>query len=217
MTTLSTFDSVVKPNESLAQRQTQRPDCARLIKLTAAGDESAFARLYDSTCGLLFGLLLRILGHSQGAEEVLEQVYAEIWMQAGRFDEEREKSLTWLITIAHRRGLERLHENTSKQFETMGENNINNRLPDNFNRDANVSEHGRLVCAAVNALSSAQREMLELAYFSGMKELEIAEYLGHPPETVRLSLSLAMKKLSTLFSFLELQPEHRANQKSIQA
>ncbi|MEP6923488.1 MAG: sigma-70 family RNA polymerase sigma factor [Pyrinomonadaceae bacterium] len=204
MTLSQTTESAAESVETVTLRQAQRQNCARLIKLIATGDQSAFAQLYDSTSGLLFGLLLRILGHSKMAEEALEQVYAEIWKQAGGFDEEREKPLTWLVIIAHRRGLERLHENTSKQPETVCENNVQNRLPVALNSDANISEHQRLVRSAINALAPSQREVLELAYFSGMKESEIALYLGHSVETVRLSLSLAIKKLSALFSFLDL-------------
>jgi RNA polymerase sigma-70 factor (ECF subfamily) len=208
MKALSTVDHGVKPQESYALKQTPgqtpEPNCALMIKLTAAGDQSAFAALYDNTSGLIYGLLLRILSHSQTAEEILEQVYLEIWKQAGEFDEEHEKALTWLITIAHRRGLERLYQNRNKQLDTKIVNNSDKHLPEAADHDANISERGRLVRAAVNALTTSQREILELAYFSGMKESEIAEYLGQPVENVRLTLRLAMKKLSALFSFLDL-------------
>lgn len=89
--------------------------------------------------------------------------------QADKFDENHEKSLIWLITIAHRRGLERLHKDANKEFEAISGNNTDNRAPDNFNLDATIREHWRLANSAVNALSPAQLEILELNYFSGMK------------------------------------------------
>lgn len=196
------MECVAKPIEIFTAKQ----NCARLIKLIAAGDRSAFTQLYENTSGLVFGLLLRILNHSKAAEEVCEQVYAEIWTQADNFDEEQEKSLIWLITIVHRRGFERLSKKANKEFGAICENNIDDCAPNNFNLDRNIREHWKLANSAVNALSPAQLEMLELAYFSGMKQTEIADYLGQPVETSQLSLKLAIKKLSTLFSFLNSQP-----------
>lgn len=97
-----------------ADRTTVR-DCAHargnilwLVKQVAVGDDSAFARLYETTGGLLFALLLRILSDSRTAEEMLQSVYAEFRREAVRRGAKREKSLTWLIGIANRRGIGRL-------------------------------------------------------------------------------------------------------------
>lgn len=79
-------------------------DGAALVKRIANGDESAFATLYDTTCGLIYGLLLRMFGSSETAEQVLAAVYQEVWEQAARYDE-REQPMTWLITMAHRQSL----------------------------------------------------------------------------------------------------------------
>lgn len=76
---------------------------ARLsVKRIASGDESALATLYDTTCGLVYGLLLRILGNSETAEQVLVAVYQDVWKQAATYGDEREKPLTWLITLVRR-------------------------------------------------------------------------------------------------------------------
>ncbi|MBC7796128.1 MAG: sigma-70 family RNA polymerase sigma factor [Pyrinomonadaceae bacterium] len=202
-----TTTPVAKP----AERIPPNGNCATLIKLTAAGDRKAFARLYDGTSGLLFGLLLRILVHTETAEQVLEQVYLEVWKRAREFDEEKEKSLSWIINIAHRRGIARLKELRGEQnraipdtnLKTVGKN-FGDESPKTPDFDPDILERQRLVTSAVNALSPAQRETLELKYFSGMKESEIAEHLGQTPKTVRLSLNLATKKLTTLFSFLDV-------------
>jgi RNA polymerase sigma-70 factor (ECF subfamily) len=182
-----------------------KPECARLIKQVAAGDQLAFTRLRVRTSGLLFGLLLRILGHSQTAEEVLAQVYLEVWQRANEFDEKVETSLTWLVIIAHRRALEELHQEIDRGLARIDGNR--NSAPGAVGPETNIAVQEQLVRSAIGALSLAQREMLELSFFSGMNESEIADYLGFSQETVRLGLSLAMKKLSALFSFLDSSPE----------
>jgi hypothetical protein len=90
-------------------------DLERLVPSIAAGDEPAAARFYDATSGLLFGLLLLILGDTATAEEVLLGVYAEVRQNAVRFDRNHESLLTWLITIAHRRALEHLCSSSEDQ------------------------------------------------------------------------------------------------------
>lgn len=88
-----------------------RPYCsdgAALLTRIANSDESAFAALYDTTCGLIYGLLLRILGNSAAAERLLVAVYQEVWEQAATYDAAREKPLTWLLRVAHSRAVARL-------------------------------------------------------------------------------------------------------------
>ncbi|HET6891915.1 MAG TPA: sigma factor [Pyrinomonadaceae bacterium] len=79
-----------------------------LIPWIGRGDEAAFRRFYEATNGLLFGLLLRILGHTQTAEDVLTELYQEVRRTAARFDKQNERPLSWLIFMAHRHAIERL-------------------------------------------------------------------------------------------------------------
>ena len=147
----------------MAQSASQA-ECVRLIKQIAGGDKLALAKLYDSTSELLFRLLLRILCHSQtAAEDVLTQVYLEVWQQAADFDEKRESSLTWLTVIAHRRALEQLHQNIDRQLDRICGNK--NAASQAFGWETNLSEQQHLIRSAIEALSLAQREMLELSFF----------------------------------------------------
>jgi RNA polymerase sigma-70 factor (ECF subfamily) len=176
---------------------------ARLIEQVAAGDEAAFAELYDATSGLIFGLLLRILGDSQKAEEVLESVYTELWQEAVRFDEEREKSFTWLTGVARRQGIERLRSDREfGAFETDCGQAA--RLSSTQNVNSNISKRQSLVCTLLEALPRTQLEILELAYYSWMKESEIAAHLGQPVKIVRENLSLGMRNLRILLDSASL-------------
>ncbi len=102
-------------------------DAVWLMKQIKLGDEKAFARIYETTSGLMFGLLLRILGNSHAAEEMLERIYAEFRQEAARFNDQREKSFVWLIGIGNRQDIEHLSLNS--QFEIVETTNGKNHLP----------------------------------------------------------------------------------------
>jgi RNA polymerase sigma-70 factor, ECF subfamily len=173
---------------------------ATLIQWMAKGDESAFNLFQDATKGLLFGLLLRILGHTQTAEEVLSDLYDEVRQQAARFGKQNERPFTWLILIAHRRAIERLCcSRLTSQIEISPE--IGGKpeptiVPDSF---MNITEQRRLVRAALDAIPSMQRQMIELTFLSGMTQHEIAMKLGQSPEAVERGLRHGMLQLFGLF------------------
>jgi RNA polymerase sigma-70 factor (ECF subfamily) len=132
----------------------------------------------------------------------LESVYTELWQEAVRFDEEREKSFTWLTGVARRQGIERLR--SDREFGAFGTECVQARLSSTQNVNSNVSKRQSLVCTLLEALPRTQLEILELAYFSGMKESEIAAHLGHPVKIVRENLSLGMKNLRILLDSASL-------------
>lgn len=181
-----------------------RPGGAALIKRIAGGDESALATLYDETCGLIYGLLLRILGSSASAEQVLVAVYREVWEQAAAYDDEREKPMTWLITMAHGRAIARLradgqnHEGQPGYLKIAG-----SALTTEPETDGLTSERQRAVRPAFAALPPVEQQMLELAYFSGLRQKEIAARVGLPPRSVRTVIRSGIMRLR---SALESHP-----------
>lgn len=181
---------------------------ATLIQRIAKGDESAFSLFYEATNGLLFGLLLRILGNTQTAEDVLSDVYKEIRQQASRFGKQNERPLTWLILMAHRRAIERLCSNgLTNQFEIsprIGGKAQTTTLPDSF---INISEQRLFIRAALDAIPHLQLRMIELAFFSEMTHLEIAIKLGQSPEAMESGLQYAILQLFGLFKSMGLTPE----------
>ena len=175
-------------------------DLEGLIASIAAGHEAAVARFYDATSGLLFGLLLLILGDTATAEEVLLEVYAEIRQHAAGFDKNHESLLTWLITIAHRRALEHLCSSREDQQFAVS---VGLAVPPGSGQvrrfGISRSAHRRLVGATLDALSPVERKMIELAYFSRMTPRAIAMKLRQSPDKVRTGLQYGISQLYNLF------------------
>ena len=187
------------PQDSIELRARDQ-DWVSLIKKVADGDQSAVATLYDSTSRLVFGLILRIVTDRATAEEVLLDVYTQVWRQASSYDIARGAPLAWIMTIARSRAIDRLrsgkHDQHAKEsLDTIGEVTASTVNPE----EATVnSERQRMVRTALDSLSPEQREVIELAYFSGLSHSEIALRLGHPLGTVKTRTRLGMMKLRDL-------------------
>lgn len=172
-------------------------DWVALIKKVASGDQSAVTTLYDSTSRMVFGLIVRIIGDRETAEEVLLDVFTQVWRQASSYDTNRGAPLAWLMTIARSRAIDRLrsgkHDQQNKEpLDSIGDVSAAGASPE----EATVnSERQRLVRTALDSLSPEQREVIELAYFSGLSHSEIALKLGQPLGTVKTRTRLGMIKL----------------------
>lgn len=191
-----------------AELYTSGREGAALVKRIASGDESAFAKLYDATCGLTYGLLLRILGSSETADQVLVTVYQEVWEQAAAYDDEREKPLTWLITLAHSRAIAHLRANAYNQHGQayhlkIAEHNVTT----NSKTDEIISDRQKFVRSAFATLSPVQQQMIELAYFSGLSQNEIAARLGLSLQSVQTKMRAGMMRLRDAFESPQLYPE----------
>ncbi|MEW6206720.1 MAG: sigma-70 family RNA polymerase sigma factor [Acidobacteriota bacterium] len=172
-------------------------DWASLIGRVAEGDQQALAALYDTTKRLIFGLIVRILRDASASEEILLDVYTQVWRQAALYDPERGAALSWLLVIARSRALNRLRSESAaverrEDIETAAEFQSRESNPE----DALVfSERRRLVRSALDALSPEQREVIELAYYAGLSHSEIAARLNQPLGTVKTRTRLGMVKL----------------------
>jgi len=174
-----------------------------LVPWIAKGDEASFRLFFEATNGLLFGLLLRILGHTQTAEEVLSELYEEVRRRAAQFGKQNERPLTWLILMAHRRAIERL----CRQLTTNSETLRKSRDKTKSTLSINITEQRRLVRAALDAIPPLQHRMIELAFFSGMTSLEIAKEVGQSPAVVEDGLRYAMLRLFGLFKSMGFSAE----------
>src|SRR6185295_11757920 len=177
-----------------------------LVPWIARGDGDAFRLFFEATNGLLFGLLLRILGHTQTAEEVLSELYEEVRQKATRFGKQNERPLAWLILIAHRRAIERLCCQLTKQSEISGKR-IGKNESTTLISSINSTEQRRLVRAALEAIPPLQHRMVELAFFSGMTNLEIAKALEQSPEAVEDGVRCAMLQLFVVFKSMGFSAE----------
>jgi RNA polymerase sigma-70 factor (ECF subfamily) len=193
-----------KPALSLVRTQhsTANQVCTLLPRI-ARGDEASFHLFFEATNGLLFGLLLRILGHTGTAEEVLSELYEEVRRRAAQFGKQNERPLTWLILMTHRRGIERLcnHLNTNREKAqtSRGETKLNSSI--------NITEQRRLVQAVLDAIPPLHHRMIELAFFSGMTSVEIAKEVGQSPAVVEAELRHSMLQLFGLFKSMGFSVE----------
>lgn len=189
-----------KPVLSLVRAHHSTPDRAgTLLPLVARGDEATYRRFCELTNGLVFGLLLRVLRHTQTAEEVLAEVYEEVSRRAVRFSKQNERPLTWLVLIAHRQAIERLCGKLTANGQTFYKRKGNNNSTAVPAFSINITEQRRLVRATLEAIPSLQQHMIELAFFSGMTSVEIAKELGQSPAAVESGIQYAMLRLFGLF------------------
>ena len=187
---------MASPQDS-RETSTRDQDWAALIKRVADGDSSALTTLYDSTSRLVFGLILRVVTDRSSAEEVLLDVYTQVWRQASTYDAKRGAPLAWLMMIARTRGIDRLrsgkHEHQHKEsLDSIGEVTASTASPE---ADTVMAERRQLVRSALETLSAEQREVIELAYYSGLSHSEIALRLGQPLGTVKTRTRLGLMKL----------------------
>ena len=169
-----------------------------LLHAVARGDEVALARLYDAYRVILFGLLVRILNSREEAEDILQDVFIQVWRRAKDFDEQRGKPFTWLVTLTRSRAIDRLRLLGARQrLMDSAAQNTPNEASDAVT-DTLHSEQKEIIGRALAALPEDQSYTLKLAYFEGLTQSEIATKLGTPLGTVKTRMRSGMIKLREL-------------------
>lgn len=166
-----------------------------LLKSIVRRDEEALAELYDRYRVILFGLLMRILNSRAEAEDVLQEVFLQVWRRAGDFDEQRGKPFTWLVTLARSRGIDRLRSLGARDRITQGATREVFEETSDASSDTFRSEQRELVTSALAQLPEEQRRPLVLAYFDGLTQSEIAAKLEAPLGTIKTRMRSGMIKL----------------------
>src|SRR4051812_39088684 len=162
------------------------PDLAELLKACGKGDEAAFAQLYDATSSRIFGLAVRVVRDPAQAEEVAQEAFLEIWRTSGRFDPARGSPLGWLLTIAHRKAVDRVRSAEAASRRDTTYHRQNQAVDhDSTAEAAAASLEARRVRGALASLTQVQREALELAYFGGYTHTEVATMLDLPVGTAK--------------------------------
>jgi RNA polymerase sigma-70 factor (ECF subfamily) len=172
-----------------------------LMRRVAARDGASFARLFEIHGPLTLGVLLRILGRRSEAEEVLQEIFLQVWMQADRYDEVRSTPRGWILMLARSRALDRLRRRDSlrRREEAAGEEAGEAIAPVGTER-LETLERERQVSSAMGALSPDQRRCIELAFFEGLTHTQIAARLAAPLGTVKSRILLGMNKLRQALS-----------------
>ena len=181
---------------------------AGLLRRMAAGDEAALGALYDRWSPLVHSVVLRIVGDRDDAEELVEETFWQAWRQAGRYDAVRGGVSAWLVVIARSRALDRVRLRGWQRASAAGTEAEADTAPEAIVdvagplQSAEQDETRRIVRAAMDALPAEQRETLEMAYFRGMSQSEIASATGQPLGTVKTRARLALQKLREALAVL---------------
>ena len=171
-----------------------------LLKAIAAKDEAALAMLYDRYRVILFGLLMRILNNREEAEDVLQEVFLQVWRKAADFDQNRGRPFTWLVTLARSRGIDRLRTLAARErLAEAGAQGASEQTSDAAT-DAFKSEQRGLVTNALAQLPDEQKRPIMLAYFDGLTQSEIATRLGAPLGTVKTRMRTGLMKLREMLA-----------------
>lgn len=184
----------------LKERLAERTQDLRLLSGTTAGDQLAFGQLYDRYAPLVFTLVLRIIRSAEETEEVVQEVFLQIWRKSTLFSSEKGSVYTWIMTIARRKAIDHLRSRRAPEGLSSIEEDPENPLPDGaYLADplnaAITSEHETFMREGLAALSDDQKAIIELSYYEGYSQSEIAERLQVPLGTVKTRMRLALKKL----------------------
>ncbi len=167
-----------------------------LLGLTAEGDQTAFAALYDRVAPRIHGLVVRILRDGAQSEEVTQEVFLQIWTKASSFDVTRGSALSWLMTLAHRRAVDRVR---SAQAQSARDEDYESRrdrpLLDPTGAEVEDRWTAQAVRTAVVDLGPPHQEALELAYFQGMTHREVSQALGVPLGTAKTRIRDGLRRL----------------------
>ncbi|MEU6819982.1 sigma-70 family RNA polymerase sigma factor [Streptomyces atriruber] len=165
------------------------PDLPTLISQVGAGDQEAFATVYDAGCHAVFGLILKVLRDHAQAEEVAQEVWVEVWRTAGRYRPERGSVLNWMLTLAHRRSVDRI-----RAVESAAARDHRAALLDRAREFDEVSEQVQAeqereeLRRCLRSLTEIQRQSITLAYYQGLTYKEVAEELSAPLGTIKTRL-----------------------------
>jgi RNA polymerase sigma factor (sigma-70 family) len=170
-----------------------------IVALLARSDESALAELYDRFGRVAYGLALRILRDERLAEDAVQEAFLAAWRNADRFVPERAKASTWLLTFVHRRAVDLVRREDRRRAEPLAEE-LEPARTSSAEEDAWLRFERERVQAALRQLPDQQREALELAYYGGFSQSELAERLGEPVGTIKSRMFTGLARLRELLS-----------------
>lgn len=169
---------------------------AYLIQQIATQDRDAFSQFYDRYSSLVYSLALRMLRAQSDAEDLLQEVFMQVWRQAANYSRDRGTPEAWLINIARSRAIDKLRSirRMEKSF-VLTDDPARAESGDNVELSASASESRLTMNSALASLPDAQRRVLELAYFDGLSQSEIADKLKEPLGTVKTRMRSAIQRL----------------------
>jgi len=167
-----------------------------LVLMAARSEESALAELYDRYGRAAYGLALRVVRDPALAEDAVQEAFLALWNSAARFVPEKSKASTWILTLVHRRAVDAVRREQRRRADSL------DHAPEpsvgGVDEDAWLRLQRERVQAALRSLPDAQREALELAYYGGFSQSELAERLGQPIGTIKSRMFAGLSRLREL-------------------
>jgi len=183
-------------SSTAASQESRQADQATLARV-ARGDQLAFAELYDRHARLIFSLALRILQERADAEDVVQEVFAQVWAQAARYDASRGAVAAWMLMLTRSRAIDRLRARRARPEAAAESETAEQVVDESATQDLELlsAEQVARLQRALKELPEAQRTALELAYYEGLTHAEVAQRLAEPLGTVKTRIRQAVIKL----------------------
>src|SRR5438874_13279472 len=172
---------------------------AAVVALVSRSDSEALAELYDRFGRVAYGLALRVLRDDKLAEDAVQEGFLTAWRNADRFMPERAKASTWILTLVHRRAVDLVRREDRRRAEPLAEG-VEPAPTGSAEDDAWLRFERERVQAALRRLPDQQREALELAYYGGFSQSELAERLGQPVGTIKSRMFTGLARLRELLA-----------------
>ena len=192
--------STAKPVLSPTELEPGAPSDVDLMLGIQAGEADALSQLYDRYNGIVKALILRIIHNETEADDLLQEVFMEIWNQAKNFSPEKGKPLGWMVTLTRRRAIDALRKKQAYNKAEEGLRAQPEQQPDAWVRNVTQEEiqsgdTRALMAKVISSLPEAQQQVIEFAFFQGMSQREIAFHTNIPLGTVKTRLELGLKKI----------------------
>jgi RNA polymerase sigma-70 factor, ECF subfamily len=185
------------PVDSPSSRELAHLSDEAVLSLVAGSDDLALAELYDRFGGIAYALALRILRDEALAQDAVQEAFLSIWRSADRFLAERAKASTWILTLVHRRAVDLVRREDRRRGEPL-ESAPEPAAPSTAEEEATLGLQRRLVQEALQLLPPEQREALELGYYGGLSQSELAERLDQPLGTIKSRMFTGLSRLRDL-------------------
>ena len=198
-------------------------DLAQLLARAGTGDRAAFATLYERTSSHLFAVVLRICRDRGQAEDILQEVYVNVWRAAGGFDAAQSQPLTWLTSVARNRAIDSLRRaQTQPQLQTATnpddeESDVYDDMADEAPGPLELlsrASDARALSHCMQDLNAPQRQSLALAFYDGLSHAEVAEKMGQPLGTVKSWVRRALLSLKTCLEQAAGRDDERSETRS---
>jgi RNA polymerase sigma-70 factor (ECF subfamily) len=171
-----------------------------LLRQVARGDSAAFATVYDLTKARVYGLVTRVVRDPGYSEETTQEVYLEVWRTAAQYDPARGSALAWLLTMAHRRAVDRVRAEQAgsrreSRYGAASAETAGTAAQDPVADSAIAGDERRRVTQCLEGLSDAQRQCIELAYYQGLTYNEVSQRLAANLSTIKSRIRDALRGL----------------------